>query len=106
MSKQPVSPIHEIREYVDLSTGGQVTQMTPVSFAGGDVMVFGKSRFRGMIVLEQMAPSGQRMSGRFPFMFPEDYSLKDCWDNFEKVAQEELKKAQEEERHRIVVPGK
>jgi hypothetical protein len=93
------TPIHEVKEYVDMSNGNQITSMTPMKFLGGEA-VFGRPRFRGLKMMEKVDSEGRKMTGRFPFLFPEKATLEECWNDFENIAAEQLKKAEEDEKAR------
>lgn len=103
--------VYEIKETVDVNSGRQVVMLTRLEFEipvihPGDPEAFlentKKVVFRGLApVMTNQGPT------QFPFIFPENFkTLKQCWDNFDEVAQNAIKQMQDEQRHKIIIPGR
>lgn len=89
--------IYQIKTYVD-DEGRQVIEKTPTQHQT-DVLV--KSEYIGTATVETNV-------GVIPtqFLFPEDYTLEKCFEEFEKVADVEINKQIEaaKDQSRIITP--
>ena len=87
--------IYEVKRYVD-DKGATIVERMPINEEGEGG---NPSKFSGMASVT--TPHGEMP---FEFPFPEEYSLEDCFKNFEKVAEDILTEMQREAQKTIVTP--
>ena len=90
--------IQEIKRYTD-EKGKSVKEYVPIE---KDQMVGARSTFEGTVGIQ--SPMGVVP---IDFPFPEDYTLEQCFENFENIANIEVQKIieEEKEKNRIVTPS-
>jgi len=100
--------IKEVRKFTD-DDGRTVKAYYPYISKGGEIfdihMVDSESKpyYEGTVGIR--TPDGRIAPIDFPF--PDDYTLEQCFENFEDIANKEIKKImdKQEDKNRIITPG-
>jgi len=92
--------IVEIKEWKDKNSGMTVIEQIPFEGWNQDKILIKKtiSRYGKAHIQTHMGPIG------FQFVFPEGYTLLECFENFETHAQAALDAMEKESRNQIVIP--